>query len=106
MSFDRLTDTELKRRARALDAAVRAWPNLIDRSDTEWTAYPGFATRASGAHVWDADGRRYLDFVMHFGSVVLGHANRAVNEAVIEEIERGVSRTLRSPAHVRLAELL
>ena len=43
---------------------------------------PPFIARGAGAHVWDADGRAYLDFVGSWGPLILGHAHPAVVEAV------------------------
>lgn len=39
-------------------------------------------TRASGAHVWDGDGKRYVDYLLAWGPIVLGHCDPRVNEAV------------------------
>jgi glutamate-1-semialdehyde aminotransferase len=98
-------DTNLISRGISADAAVAALPDLIDReSPHEFT--PGYASHAKGAHVWDTDGRRYVDLLLHFGSISLGHADDVVDEAVIRQIRRGISSTLRSPLHVELAELL
>lgn len=38
--------------------------------------------RASGAHVWDAEGKRYVDYLLAWGPIVLGHCDPRVNEAV------------------------
>lgn len=38
--------------------------------------------RAAGAYVWDQDGNRYVDYLNAWGPIVLGHADRRVNEAV------------------------
>jgi glutamate-1-semialdehyde 2,1-aminomutase len=38
--------------------------------------------RASGAHVWDAEGARYVDYLLAWGPIVLGHCDPRVNEAV------------------------
>lgn len=38
--------------------------------------------RASGAHLWDAEGRRYVDYLNSWGPIVLGHCDPRVNEAV------------------------
>src|SRR5437867_49418 len=37
--------------------------------------------RAQGAYVWDADGRRYVDYLLAWGPIVLGHCDPRVNEA-------------------------
>jgi glutamate-1-semialdehyde 2,1-aminomutase len=45
-------------------------------------------TRAQGAYVWDADGRKYLDYHAAFGPFLLGHAHPEVNRRVVEAISR------------------
>jgi glutamate-1-semialdehyde 2,1-aminomutase len=70
----------------------------------QWPAYYG---RASGAEVWDLDGRRYLDMCyMGIGALVLGAADPDVNAAVQDVIARGSMSTLNAPEEVELAELL
>lgn len=44
--------------------------------------------RAQGAHIWDADGKRYLDYHAAFGPFVLGHAHPEVNRRVIDTIQQ------------------
>jgi glutamate-1-semialdehyde 2,1-aminomutase len=68
--------------------------------------YPSFAERGEGAHVWDVDGNRYLDLILAYGTVVLGHAHPAVSAAVVAEVERGFALSLRKRAQVELAETL
>lgn len=93
--------------ARALrtEASIAAIPNLIDRADRQGSDYPLFVDHARGAYLWDVDGQRYLDFVGQFGAIILGHADSQVNEAVMDAMRRGSSGTIRSTAHVELAEL-
>ena len=43
---------------------------------------PPFLERASGAYLWDADGKRYIDYLGSWGPMVLGHTHPAVVEAV------------------------
>ncbi|NIT01173.1 MAG: aminotransferase class III-fold pyridoxal phosphate-dependent enzyme, partial [Candidatus Latescibacteria bacterium] len=45
--------------------------------------------RGEGAYVWDADGKRYIDYRLGFGPVILGHGYRAVVERVQKAIESG-----------------
>ena len=51
--------------------------------------YPQFFSRGDGCYVWDADGRKYLDFMCSWGPIVLGHHHAAVDEAVRKQLERG-----------------
>ena len=44
---------------------------------------PQVFTRAKGAYVWDAEGRRYVDFHASFGPIILGHADERIRDAVI-----------------------
>jgi acetylornithine/LysW-gamma-L-lysine aminotransferase len=44
--------------------------------------------RGSGVHLWDADGRRYLDAMSNYGVNILGHAHPAVNAAVRDQLDR------------------
>ncbi len=52
------------------------------------TAHPIVAVRAEGAQLWDADGRRYLDFVGGIGVLNVGHNHPRVVKAVIEQLGR------------------
>ena len=44
---------------------------------------PRFFERGQGAYVWDADGKRYIDYVGSWGPAILGHAHPAVVQAVV-----------------------
>jgi glutamate-1-semialdehyde aminotransferase len=68
--------------------------------------YPRYGERAAGAHVWDVDGNRYVDFILAYGTIILGHADPVVSDAVIREIRDGFAITLRKRVQVELAELL
>jgi glutamate-1-semialdehyde 2,1-aminomutase len=67
---------------------------------------PPFFERASGAHLWDADGKRYIDYVGSWGPMVAGHTHPAVVEAVQEAASRALSFGAPTQAEVELAELL
>jgi len=52
---------------------------------------PRFIERGQGAYVWDADGNRYLDYVLSWGPLALGHAHPHVVAALQEAVTRGTS---------------
>mgnify|MGYP003487574346 CR=1 FL=1 len=58
---------------------------------------PPFLVRGEGAYVWDADGNRYLDYVMSWGPLILGHAHPKVLARVRETLERGLTFGAPSP---------
>ena len=67
---------------------------------------PPFFERASGAYLWDAEGKRYVDYVCSWGPMVAGHTHPAVVEAVQEAASRGLSFGAPTAAEVELAETL
>lgn len=52
---------------------------------------PRFIARGQGSSVWDVDGNRYVDFVLSWGPLVLGHAHPAVVSALQKAAEQGTS---------------
>ena len=58
----------------------------------------------SGAHMTDADGNRYLDYVLSWGPLMLGHCAPAVVEAVIDAARKGTSFGASTPSEADLAE--
>jgi glutamate-1-semialdehyde 2,1-aminomutase len=52
---------------------------------------PIFIERAKGAYLYDSDGKRYVDYVLSWGPMILGHADEDVLEAVITKARSGLS---------------
>src|SRR6185437_15530795 len=60
----------------------------------------------TGAYLRDVDGRDYLDFVLSWGPLVLGHAAPVVLDALDRAMRRGTSFGIPTEAEVELAELI
>ena len=60
--------------------------------------------RGQGAHIWDADGVRYIDYRLAFGPIILGHAYPSVNERVDQSIGGGTLFAWTTPLEIELAE--
>jgi len=67
---------------------------------------PFFATSGKGATVTDADGNTYIDYVLSWGPLVLGHAHPIVEEAVRKALENGASFGIPTEAEIRLGETI
>ncbi|MBI3526049.1 MAG: glutamate-1-semialdehyde 2,1-aminomutase [Betaproteobacteria bacterium] len=67
---------------------------------------PRFFARGAGAYAWDADGRRYIDYVGSWGPLILGHADPDVVRAVQEAAALGLSFGAPTEGETELAELL
>jgi glutamate-1-semialdehyde 2,1-aminomutase len=68
--------------------------------------YPQFFERGEGAHIWDADGTRYLDFMCAYGPNLFGYANPGIDAAFVRQLERGDTLTGPTGLMVELAEAL
>ena len=67
---------------------------------------PRFFQRAAGAHLWDAEGRRYIDYVGSWGPMLLGHTHPSVVAAVEAAAARGLSYGAPTAEETLLAERL
>lgn len=67
---------------------------------------PRFITRGAGPYVWDADGQRYIDYVLSWGPLIAGHAHPRVVEAVQQAAGLGLSFGAPTEAEIALAEQL
>lgn len=97
------TSRELMARARDLfpggvNSPVRAFGGVGGE--------PFVVERGEGSRIWDVDGREYIDFVLSWGPLVLGHAPPVVLEALDETMRRGTSFGIPTELEVRLAEVI
>jgi len=67
---------------------------------------PVVAARGEGPRIWDADGKEYIDFVLSWGPLVLGHASPIVLEALENAMEKGTSFGMPTELEVQLGELI
>jgi glutamate-1-semialdehyde 2,1-aminomutase len=88
-------------------AASRILPGGVDspvRAFTSVGATPLFITRASGAQIEDADGRKYIDYVMSWGPLLHGHAPKGLLKALGAAAARGTSFGAPTELETRLAQ--
>jgi glutamate-1-semialdehyde 2,1-aminomutase len=67
---------------------------------------PIVAERGEGSRIWDVDGKEYIDFVLSWGPLVLGHAPPIVLDAVAAAMHKGTSFGMPTELEVQLAELI
>ena len=65
---------------------------------------PSFITRGQGAYIWDADGRRLIDYIGSWGPMILGHGHPAVLAAVHQAVDQGLSFGAPTERESELAE--
>jgi glutamate-1-semialdehyde 2,1-aminomutase len=67
---------------------------------------PVFVERGEGAYLVDVDGHRYVDYVLSWGPLILGHAHPRVVAALEDAVRRGTSYGAPSPLELELARLI
>jgi glutamate-1-semialdehyde 2,1-aminomutase len=67
---------------------------------------PLFIERGQGPYLFDADGNRYIDYVLSWGPLILGHAHPRVAEALKSAVDRGTSYGAPTALETKLAELV
>ncbi len=65
-----------------------------------------YVQKAKGSYLWDVDGRRFIDYRMAFGPIILGHAYDEVDNRVVEEIKDGVLFAMTGELEVEVAEMI
>ncbi|TXS88991.1 glutamate-1-semialdehyde-2,1-aminomutase [Parahaliea maris] len=67
---------------------------------------PVFIDHSEGAYVFDAVGKRYIDYVLSWGPMLMGHNHPAVREAVVKQCEKGLSFGAPTELETQLADRL
>jgi glutamate-1-semialdehyde 2,1-aminomutase len=91
------------------EAAQRLIPGGVNSPVRAFKAVgtiPHFITRAKGARIYDADGNVFIDYVMSWGPMILGHAQASVIKAIARAAVRGTSYGAPTALEVTLAQLI
>ena len=103
MTVDVSESQRLWRRARQL---MPGGVNSPVRSYRSVGGVPRFIARGEGACLWDVDGNRYIDYVLSWGPLVLGHAHPRVVDALVAAARNGTSYGAPTAQEVELARLI
>jgi len=99
--------TEARSNAALFERAQRVIPGGVNSPVRAFRAVggtPRFIARAEGAHLWDAEGRRYIDYIGSWGPMILGHGHPAVLDAVQRAARDGLSFGAPTEREIELAE--
>lgn len=88
------------------EGLIPAYTQTLAKGPTQWVKgiAPKFLERGKGSHVWDADGNEFIDYNMGIGPLVLGYCYDKVDEAIIKQLEKGITFSLMHPLEVELSE--
>jgi glutamate-1-semialdehyde 2,1-aminomutase len=65
-----------------------------------------YVDKAKGAYLWDVDGKRYIDYRLAFGPIILGHGFDEVDSKVIEEVKNGVLFAMTGELEIEVIEMM
>lgn len=102
-----MTPTVIARSEELYKAAQRVIPGGVNSPVRAFRAVggvPRFIERAEGPYLFDADGNRYVDYVLSWGPLILGHAHPDVVEAICQQASRGTSYGAPTAWETELAE--
>ena len=68
--------------------------------------HPLYFERGEGPYLWDVDGRRYLDYALGYGPLILGHVPSVIRDALAAQLDRGLTFGAQHRLEPELAELL
>ncbi len=88
----------LKHLVGAVNSPVRAFGSVGGN--------PLFIKKAKGSHITDVDGNTFIDYVLSYGPMILGHRHKNVQKAVVEALENGYSFGASTQNEIYLAELV
>jgi glutamate-1-semialdehyde 2,1-aminomutase len=101
-----INSKETTRSAELFAQAQSLLPGGVDSPVRAFRAVGGqplFIQRGEGAYVYDVDGNRYLDYVLSWGPLILGHAHPAVTAAITAAAQNGTSFGAPNPLELELA---
>jgi glutamate-1-semialdehyde 2,1-aminomutase len=76
------------------------------RGPANFGKYPIFMERAAGSRIYDVDGNEYIDWMMAFGALPLGHAHPEVVEAITQAATSGAHFATATPVELEVAEMI
>ena len=76
------------------------------RGPANFGKYPIFMERGRSSHIYDVDGNEYIDWMMAFGALPLGHAHPEIVEAITEAASTGAHFATATPVELEVAEML
>ncbi|PYZ97320.1 glutamate-1-semialdehyde-2,1-aminomutase [Alteribacter lacisalsi] len=100
---------KLEKSISAFEQAKKVMPGGVNspvRAFKSVNMDPVFMEKGKGARIWDIDGNEYIDYVMSWGPLVLGHADDRVVNALKEVTEKGTSFGAPAEIETKLAELV
>ena len=108
ITFDAATDARSSSQwfDRAKDALAGGISSSARATATDGQPFPLYMQRGRGGRVEDVDGNEFIDFLLSYGALILGHAHSTVTRIASEQLQRGTMFGTANTAEVELAETI
>lgn len=100
---------QIEKSKKLFERAVKVLPGGVNspvRAFGPVGGQPVFIEHAKGQYIYDEDGNKYIDYIGSWGPMILGHNDERVVQAIIRQVERGISYGAATALEVEMAELM
>ena len=91
-----------RKSAELFRAAARVTPGGVMAGIKYFDPHPVFMERAKGSKIWDVDGNEYIDYLMSYGALILGHGGRVVRQAMERVLESAGTTVFGTPTETEI----
>ena len=90
------------------EGLIPASTQTLAKGPTQWSfgVAPVYLDYGKGSHVWDVDGNEFIDYNMGIGPISLGYAYDSVDNAIKQQLAKGITFSLTHPLEVEFSELI
>ena len=86
--------------------AKKVIPSGVNSPVRYFEPYPFFVKKSQGSYIWDADGRKLIDFCNGYGALLLGHRRKEIISSVSKQLSRGTLYCAPTKQEVELSQLI
>ncbi|NRA86589.1 MAG: aspartate aminotransferase family protein [Rhizobiales bacterium] len=86
--------------------AIKVLPGGISRNAIFRKPYPFYAAHGKGCYITDIEGVKRIDFANNMASLIHGHCNEALNDAIKSQLDKGIAFTMGTEAEIEFAEYM
>jgi len=86
--------------------AKKVIPSGVNSPVRYFEPYPFFTKKSNGAHIWDAENKKYVDFCNGYGALLLGHRRKEIIDAVSNQLSKGTLYCTPTESEIELSKLI
>ena len=86
--------------------AKKVIPSGVNSPVRYFEPYPFFTKKSNGAHIWDAENKKYIDFCNGYGALLLGHRRKEIIDAVSNQLSKGTLYCTPTESEIELSKLI